>query len=354
MKKFMKVCAIIALVLVVLGFMLAVVAGTLTGKKTIKNVVESVTGGRIVVDFDFDDDDWGVFARESDNEIGEALGEAGTAIGESIGELGTSIGEGIQDSLGTDNEVHYEIEDYIDFDDRYAILNGDVEKYSLGNGVSELEIEAGGCRFEIKESEDDNFYVEAKDIKKFQGYVHNGTLHITGTIGAIKWNESSRCSITLYVPVAYYYDEVDIELGAGAMSIGDLAAGKVALEVGAGQIKAGNIIADTLDISVGMGEAVVDSVQVRKLEGDVGMGHLYLAGSVNEKADVECSMGSLEMVIDGAQSDFDYDVECGMGSIDIGSSSFSSIAQERHIDNGASKKMTVECAMGDVEISFTE
>ena len=84
------------------------------------------------------------------------------------------------------------------------------------------------------------------------------------------------------------------------------------------------------------------------------MGHLYLEGAVGDKAEMECAMGSLEMVIEGSQTDFNYDVECGMGNIDLGRSSYSGVAQDKRIDNGAEKRMVIECAMGDVDISFTE
>lgn len=347
MKKFMKGCAITALILIVVGFAMALIAGTISGKKAIKEIVQTVTDGKVNIDLDFDDDGFGINIGE---DIGESIGEAGAAIGESIGELGESIGDSI---VNVDGTVNYDIEDSMIFDNNYNIFKGDVEKYSLGSSIDDMVIEAGGCSFEMKTSDDENFYVEAQDINKFQGYVINDTLHIKGTVGTITLNGSNECRITLYIPENYQFNKVDMELGAGVMSFESLHADKILMEVGAGQIVADGIVANTLDISVGMGEILVEEMQVNKLVAEVGMGHLGLEGSVNESADVECAMGSIEMEIAGTQKDFNYEVECGMGNIDLGSNSYSGVAQEQYVDNGAAKKMTVECAMGDVDISFT-
>ena len=306
--------------LIVLGLGMTSIAGNLKGKETIKNVVESVTDGKVHVNLD------------------------------SISDWGITVGENL-------DNVHYEIEDSMVFDKKHDILKGDVEKYSVGSAVTKLDIQVGGCTLNMEESEDSDYYLQAENIKKFQGYVENGILYVKGTTQTATVSAGKEGVITLYVPKNWTdnpLEKVNVELGAGAMEINGIAADKVLLEVGAGQIDISEIVADTLDISVGMGEIIVGQMTVDKLLGEVGMGHLYLKGDISDKADVDCAMGSLEMVVKGSQGDFDYDVECGMGNIKIGDNSYSGVAQEKEIDNGASKKMLVECSMGDVNISFTE
>ena len=60
MKKFMKTCAIIALVMIVAGIALGIVASTRAGRSTISQVVEAATGGRVRLEFD---EGWGFFGR---------------------------------------------------------------------------------------------------------------------------------------------------------------------------------------------------------------------------------------------------------------------------------------------------
>ena len=285
----------------------------------------------------------------------DSIGDWGITLSEEIGELGSDIGESILDDISID--VNYSLEDAMIFDDGFDIFKGDVEKYSLGNQVQELDVEIGGCSFEVEYSEDDNYYLEGKNIDKLQGYVKDGTLHVKASVttGTIVYPPERE--IILYVPKNWEsnrLDKVDMELGAGTIDMEGLAADVILLEVGAGQIDTSKIICDTLDISVGMGEVLVKDMQVGTLQAEVGMGHLSMEGSVEEKADVECSMGSMELKLEGSQKDFDYDLECGMGNLVLGEDSFSGLSSERFIDNGAGKKMNVECAMGEVEISFTE
>lgn len=330
MKRFMQGCAITALVLIVLGLGMAVIGGSLKGKQAITSVVESATGGRVNVKLN-------------------SLSDWGITIGETVN---NAIENGLPEGL---DEVHYEIEDAMVFNNDYEIFRGNVEKYAVGSEISGLFVEVGGCVFDVKQSEDSNYYLKAENTKKFQSYVEDGKLYIKGTVGTGTVSSVKECRITLYVPENWAdnrLEKVDIELGAGLMELNRIAAEKILLEVGAGQITVAEMEADTLDVSVGMGEILVEDLKVEKLLGEVGMGHLYLEGSIADKADMECAVGSLEMVVEGSEKDFNYDVECGMGNIRLDGKNFGGVAQEQIIDNGATKKMLVECAMGDVNISF--
>ena len=51
MKRFMKGCGIAALVMIVLGVLLGVTAGSVAGISTISQVVDGVTGGRVQMGF---------------------------------------------------------------------------------------------------------------------------------------------------------------------------------------------------------------------------------------------------------------------------------------------------------------
>lgn len=343
MKKFMQSCAIAALIMIVLGFAMAAISGTFIGKEAVRNIVVAAKEGKLQLDPDAYEE-WGNTVGES---FGEEIGDLGESLGEGVGNLGQAIGDGIAEGMG---DVTYDLEDSMIFDDDFEIFTGDAEKYSLGNNVEELDVEVGGCTFDIEFSEDSDYYVEARSTKKFQRYVKDGILYIKAS--SVNAGDDGR--IVLYVPADWKVKKADIEIGAGDMTIEGIWAEEIDLEVGAGQITIDEVIADTLEANVGMGEILMAGVQVEKLQGEVGMGHLYVEGAIGEKAEVECSMGSLEMVIEGVQEDFNYDIECGMGNINVGDSQYTGIAEEKNVDNDASKKMSIECAMGDVSISFAE
>ena len=316
MKKFMKVCGITALILLVLGVVLAAATGTVRGRLAIEQAVRTVTGGRVNVDFD---GFWGWGSRLPD--------------------------------------VDYDIDDVTDFDSRYDILGEDVPKLRLGEEVKALNIEAGGCEFYTVKSDDDSFYVEASDAGRFQAYLEGGTLYIRVTTSSGSWGiwgSRKTCKVRLYVPEGYSLEEADIELGVGVLEFEGLKADEVSLNVGAGNIKVDGLTADSLEVEVGMGQIELGELNVKRLEAEIGMGELVVRGSVAGNAKVSCSMGNVDMELTGRREDFNYELSGAMGNISLGYSSYSGFGMSESIDNRAGKKIEAECAAGNIIIRFTD
>lgn len=323
MKKFMKNCAIAALALLVIGFILAMVAGGMSDSNHISEVVDSVTNGKIHVDVS------------------------------GLEDLGNTIKEGIEGTVGQ-WDVNYDISEETTFDDDYEILKGDIEKYCPGDSITKLDIEVGGCSFETKESEDDKLYLEVVGAYKFQSYVKGSTLHIKSTMGTATWSELDDCEIILYIPSGFQFKEIDLEIGAGVVEFENLAVKDGAFEVGAGQLILDGISAEEVSFSVGAGDIKLSDMEVAVLDMEVGMGKCTASGKISKSADVECAMGGVELNIDGNKKDFNYKIEGAMGNITLDDETYSGMANEKEIANGADKNMTVECAMGGIVINFTE
>ena len=217
MKKFMKGCAWTALILIVVGFILAFVASTVKGAEVIHRVVDTVTDGRVQLNL-------------------SGLGNFGVSIAEGAEELTDEMLEGLEDLEvleGWESNVNYDIDESMIFADGFEVFSGDVNKTFAGAGLLELNIEVGGCKFRMEESPDSDFHVEAENTKKFQGYVSGDTLFIKGTM-----KTGSNSEIVLQVPAGFTFDRINMELGAGAMELGEMFAKELNLEVGAGQITA--------------------------------------------------------------------------------------------------------------------
>ena len=321
MKKFMKVCAIIALAMCLLGIVLASLAGSIKGRETINEVVENVTDGKVNVKLN-GWSDWGV-----------------------------TIADELRDNIGNAN---YVIEDAISFSKKYDILKGNVEKYSLGSDIDSLDIEVGGCTFETAVSGDDCFYIEVEKAGKFQAYVEDKVLYVLETPSSRRLNDIGECEITFYIPEGKAFHKMDIELGAGSMKLKNLHADEVSLSVGAGRITVNGIQADSLDASVGMGQMELREFDTEKLDAEIGMGELIADGNIRKEAMIECAMGNIEMDIKGSQKDFNYEVEGAMGNISIGRDSYGGFASERTIDNNADKVIDISGSMGNISLEFTE
>lgn len=319
MKKFMKGCAIVALIMIVFGLVLAIVAGTRRGSAAITEVVERVTGRRIHVNF-------------------------------SLGSLPFGIWSG-------DDDWNYELDPSDIYDKDYEVMELEGKLATVypdsGTVIRELDIDLGGCSFETRVSETGEFYVKASGMEKVQVYEEKGVLHVKSMNSHLKLM-SSVGKVTLYVPEGQYYDEVDIDLGAGEMTFDELDAKKISLDVGAGAILCKSITAEELKASVGMGQIELREMDIDELDAKIGMGELLGTGIVNKSADLECSMGNLELKLEGSKQDYNYKLDAAAGNVDIGRDSFSGLATSRWIDNNASKTLNIECSMGNISIRFTE
>lgn len=317
MKRFMKFCAVAALLLIAAGLAMGITAGSIQGRESIEQIVESVTHGKIHVGLNRDN--WGI------------------QISDSLERL--------------DSGIRYNVNENMDFNKAFEIMTGSINRTYSGSEIHSLEIEVGACEMSMLDSADGDFRLETENVGKIQGYVSNGTLHIkairrTG-IG------EKHCRILLYVPKEFRFEKADIEMGAGALDFSRLEAGKASISVGAGQITCSDSLkADKLDLEVGMGEIVVSGMETTELDAEVGMGSLVLSGDIGGNADVSCAMGSIEMKLAKSEQDYNYELESAMGSVEIGGYSISGLAGEKKIDNKAAGKIKLDCSMGSIEISF--
>lgn len=273
MKKFMKVCGIMALIFLMLGIVLAVAAGTAKGRTKINQVLETVTGGRVTVNFD------------------------------SLVGWGLQFRDNVSDSLP---ELDYDISEAGSMNPDYSVMSGDIDKFCLGEDVKRLEVEAGGCRFIMRASGDSSFYAEASAVGKFQAYLENGTLYVRATTSSRQWNSWNNVKVTLYVPEGYHYEDVNIDLGAGTMEFEGLDADKVSLGVGAGQITATGVKTADLMTGIGAGRIELRDVDAGNMKVEVGMGEISAEGNISGSVDVNCAMGNVEMRLEGSQKDFNY------------------------------------------------
>lgn len=344
MKRFMKGCAVTALIFAVLGSLLAFVGSSVAGRTSISQVVDAVTKGKVHVD----SSNWWNWHFWT----GGDHSNVDLAVADEIAELEEAWDE-------KEYAAEYDPGDWdesaVAFINEYEITKGNVDRFCPGDDIRNLELELGGCTVYFAYSENSYLYLEAENAHKFQSRLKGNTLHVKAEGKSMEnWMDTGSCAITVYVPEGYEFDEVDVDLGAGYVQLGDLYAQKASLEVGAGEIYIGHAEASKMDISVGAGSVVFDDMEIDDLEAEIGMGSFQAQGGISRKADIECSMGYVSLDLDGKEDDFNYKLEGSMGNIEIGGMSFSGFGQEKKIENGASKSIEAECSMGNISILFME
>lgn len=244
------------------------------------------------------------------------------------------------------------------------------------SGVRKLEIECGGSNLVIQESEDDYIWVardqEAWPVKyKLQNGIFK--LYSEKNLRWWNWEDLTKRTVYLYLPkdmslesidlelgagtlesIALEADEIDVELGAGTAVIESLYGNEIDLFTGAGSLEVGEITADDLSAEAGAGMLFIQSFSADKVEMNVSAGSLEAEGTIGRNADLECGVGSMNLILHGAETDYDYEIECAVGEIILGDNSYSGLSSERTIRNGGRSVLDIECAMGSVVIDFVD
>lgn len=325
MKRFFKFCGSLVLILVVVGLVFAGIGYFTAGPKAVTDMVYNLTDGRVNLDW------------------------SGVKVNLS------GIGVDLNNML--DGKGNYDIDDQKMFDKNYTVWEKNVEKTQLSkadaSSIEELNLELGGCEFVLEESSDDFFYFEYEGTGKTQAYIKDSgvyvkVLHTDVVIG--DFNTNSK--VTLYVPASVSLDSVKVSLGAGEMELDGLKAEQMEFSLGAGEIHAEGLQAEELEVSVGAGDIELSDAVLKDVDIQVGAGNFELAGKVYGNISAECAMGNITLKLAGSESDFNYDIECVTGNICIGDDEYSGLAQEKSIDNNASKNIDLECAMGNVDVVF--
>jgi len=336
----MKGCMMTALALIVIGVTLGMIGRSVAGQKVVEQAFDRMAGGS------------GWSWHNGELTWGP---ETALVVGEDFGQCSSSWEEEtMQVQAGTAWETCYDIDEVTMFDSNYTIVNGDVMRYCPGSDIRNLDIEVGGGAFLVEPSWDDKIYLEAYGVRKFQGYTEGDTLYVK-SVSEAQWNDED--CVILYLPYGYSFDKAYIDAGAGNMEFNDLNAEAACVNIGAGAISLYGVQVQELEVSVGAGSIEMSEVEVTNLEAEVGLGRfLAIDAVINGDVSVECSMGNVELNVEGRERDFNYHLDGAMGNIEVDSVGYISngFSQKKTVDNNANKKMEIECSMGNVTIWFSE
>lgn len=373
MKKFTKVCMIIALVTFSVGLLMCGVGALLGGFRQLEHInVRGLTGipfrfvhsGIGHFQFGFWDDDWDDdWEEEWDLSSDEWVAVEGD---------GTESSDIVEDTGNAE-------------DDTKAVVKGQGTGLTAGT-IRGLELETGACKMYIRETDSDevSLDISGECENHYQYRIKDGKtlllVHKDMRYGENMhtWNSrhtKGNTEIYLYLPKAVTLDEIEIDFGAGKLDADYLRAREIEINAGAGKCNfAGLEASESVDISMGAGkitadaliakeakldmaagELKIDKVQIsHDTEINMSMGSANLQGVLAGEVDVECSMGNLTLILEGAEEDYNYEIECGMGNVRIGDKSYNDLIDDYESYNGGGSKIDISCAMGTVDVNFTK
>lgn len=207
------------------------------------------------------------------------------------------------------------------------------EDYSFDN-ISSMDIELSCDELILRETEDSKFavHVEGSDINQVRVGTEGSELQIESK------GEPENRTVMVSYPKGTDFTEISLDIGAGTAFLeDDITAREFSASVGAGTMEnSGRITVTEADVEVGVGTLDLTDLDARYLEG-------------------ECGIGTLTLQAVGTKTDYSYRISCGTGSILLENEEFSGLGAMKKIDNeGASRKIQLECGMGTVEVDFEE
>ena len=222
----------------------------------------------------------------------------------------------------------------------------DIKTYSVSSDIQSLEVKINAADFTIKQGE--SFSVES-NLKHLTVEDKNGVLTIKETkkfgvtyTGAV---------LTLYVPADTVFEKADITTGAGRLTVDHLSAGTMNFELGAGEVKIDTLIATTaVNIEGGAGKITISGGALHNLDLDMGVGQLNLTSALTGNCQLDLGVGESNITLIGSKENYKLDLEKGLGNISIDGVNVSDYGSS---GNGTNK-VEINGGVGSINVRFED
>jgi len=213
-------------------------------------------------------------------------------------------------------------------------------------GIDEIKIELASADLIIRSGAE--LRVETND----------GSIKTKVKKDALKIEEKSKTlslfddtTVTLYLPDGKYFDKIEIEAGAGSVSVEKLLSKNLELDIGAGETAAQYInVTNNAEIDLGTGSFNIDDADINNLRFDVGVGKSYISGDFTGRSKIDVGIGELILKTKSPLDSYTVKAETGIGEFTVGNDR---INGECTIGTG-DNILEVSGGIGKVEIGFGE
>lgn len=178
--------------------------------------------------------------------------------------------------------------------------------------IRKIELELGDGEFYLQESDSAPYTVDGAYFKTLWTNIEDGTWKIRAIGGESSGHHEP---IFLYLPAGLHLDDVEIDLGAGYLSV------------------------DT-------------PLTCNALSLDVGAGNLIVSALNCPKTDVEVGAGKVSLSLAGAWQDYGYRMEAGLGMISVNGDAV--ITGVGEANRAGSRMLDIEVGAGSVELFTAE
>lgn len=177
---------------------------------------------------------------------------------------------------------------------------------------------------------DSKFVIEEKDIKD--------------------WFNKENTDLVVYIPNNTLFNKVSINNGAGKVDIDSLSTNKLDLELGAGKLSINDLeVLEKTEIDGGAGSISIKDGSVKNLDLDIGVGKVEFNSLLLGNTDIDCGIGELNLNIKNSKDNYKIIPSKGIGSFKIDGKS---IKNDTTYGSG-NNIIEIDVGIGSVNVNFT-
>lgn len=303
MKKFTKVCLIIAAIVAFVGVIFGSISVAIGGS-------------------------W--------NEISGQLEDAG--VSESVKNIikkGTEVSEQLEGGKETQS-------------DSYRLSTDHIESIHIEADMADIEFAA------VKDS-------DVINVTMKKGYRKHYTCELSGTKLEINYDTKynkyrNGPQIRIELPDGTELDEIKVRTAFGDIRMDGFSLNTEALDVHSnlGDVKLTNMtIPGEIFAATDLGDIKLLDGSFGKMELENHMGDIKITGEVTADVNASCSMGAVKAELSGAESDYNYELETNMGEVEINNRDYKEgMRGKAEISNAdAQITLTMSSEMGAIKVT---
>ena len=226
-----------------------------------------------------------------------------------------------------------------------------------------LKSEIAEVIIEINNKDDELYYnIERINPKYFDVEKKGDTISFEDNIPSKFFNnlglnfKNNSPKIYISLPRNIVFNNFEIKSGVGGFYIRDINVEKFNLAAGVGKVNIYDVkVLKDVNIRAGVGAVNFKDSKVNNMDIKSGVGSFSFSGTALGKTSIKGGIGSVDIKIDGAEKDYDFDVSAGLGEVRInGKKSKTFLADRQKSGSIAQNSITVKGGIGSIRIRFKD
>lgn len=233
-------------------------------------------------------------------------------------------------------------------EEKYEKLE-DVNIEALENSeeIKKIKIELKNSKLQIKKAETFKIATNNEDIEFKR---NNNTLQIKEKEN--NWfKKAEEATLTLYISEDTIFEEVEIEAGAGKITIEQIKCNELDLEIGAGKITIQKLeVYEKTEIKGGAGKVEIEESKMNNLNLDMGVGKFTISTILSGNNEIRAGIGKLELDLKDSKDNYRIKIEKGIGDIEINNKNM----EDNSEFGSGPNKINIEGGIGKIDIKVEE